>query len=135
MGDAAFWVNLTKKAGIISLLVAGVSGLVLFQRLPSGLRYLTGLAWFGLAVEIVSFLLRIRHQHNLFLIPIDAAGELWLWEHDGPACFLGLSTPVAGAVRIGPVYTPPDRRGREESGIGFIGAGAFACVGWSVGYA
>lgn len=78
MGDAIFWVKLTNKAGIISLLVAGVSGLVLFQRLPSGLRYLTGLAWFGLAVEIVSFLLKNRHQHNLFLIPIDAAGELWL---------------------------------------------------------
>jgi ribosomal protein S18 acetylase RimI-like enzyme len=40
------------------------------------------------------------------------AAELWVWEDDGPAAFLGCTQPTNGAVRIGPVYTPPDRRGR-----------------------
>ncbi len=41
-----------------------------------------------------------------------AAGELWLWDHDGPVSLLGVSEPIAGAVRIGPVYTPLGLRGR-----------------------
>jgi len=41
-----------------------------------------------------------------------AAGHLWLWEHDGPAAFAAVSDPVAGVSRIGPVYTPVDRRAR-----------------------
>ena len=40
-----------------------------------------------------------------------AAGELWVWDRDGPVSVLGVSAPVAGAVRIGPVYTPPAARG------------------------
>jgi GNAT superfamily N-acetyltransferase len=40
------------------------------------------------------------------------AGHLWLWEHDGPAALAAVSDPVEGVARIGPVYTPPDRRGR-----------------------
>ena len=78
MGDAMFWIHLANDAEIVPLLVAGVSGLVLFRQLPIGLRYLTGLVWFGLVVELVAFLLKIQHQPNLFLIPVDAAGELWL---------------------------------------------------------
>jgi ribosomal protein S18 acetylase RimI-like enzyme len=39
------------------------------------------------------------------------AGELWIWDHDGPMALLGLSRPEHGAVRVGPVYTPPERRG------------------------
>ena len=41
-----------------------------------------------------------------------AAGELWVWDHGGPVALLGVSTPVADAVRIGPVYTPVELRGR-----------------------
>ncbi len=40
------------------------------------------------------------------------AGELSVWDDDGPVAVAGCSTPVAAATRIGPVYTPPDRRGR-----------------------
>jgi predicted GNAT family acetyltransferase len=40
------------------------------------------------------------------------AGHLWLWEHDGLAALAAVSDPVEGVARIGPVYTPPDRRGR-----------------------
>jgi predicted GNAT family acetyltransferase len=48
-------------------------------------------------------------------------GELALWEVDGtPVCMSGRSAAVAGVVRIGPVYTPPDRRRQGYAG---------ACVG------
>ena len=39
-------------------------------------------------------------------------GQLWVWEDDGSVAVAGLSDPVAGVVRVGPVYTPPDRRRR-----------------------
>ncbi len=40
-------------------------------------------------------------------------GGLTLWEAGGAAVSLaGFHRPAAGAVRLGPVYTPPDRRGR-----------------------
>jgi predicted GNAT family acetyltransferase len=41
-----------------------------------------------------------------------AAGHLWLWEHGGPVAFAALSDPVEGVARIGPVFTPRDRRRR-----------------------
>jgi predicted GNAT family acetyltransferase len=40
------------------------------------------------------------------------AGHLWIWEDGAPAAIAGLSEPVAGVVRVGPVYTPRDRRSR-----------------------
>lgn len=40
------------------------------------------------------------------------AGELWVWDDGGPASFAGLSAARAGVVRIGPVYTPKQRRRR-----------------------
>jgi predicted GNAT family acetyltransferase len=39
------------------------------------------------------------------------AGELFIWDDGTPVALAGLSDAVAGVVRIGPVYTPPDRRG------------------------
>lgn len=42
-------------------------------------------------------------------------GQLWLWDDGAPASAAGVSAPVAGVVRIGPVYTPPERR---RSGYG-----------------
>jgi GNAT superfamily N-acetyltransferase len=43
-----------------------------------------------------------------------AAGTLWMWaDRDGDAVAMaGRSEPVAGVARIGPVYTPPEARGR-----------------------
>lgn len=39
-------------------------------------------------------------------------GAIWLWEDGGSVVSLaGRTPPVAGVVRVGPVYTPPDRRG------------------------
>lgn len=55
-----------------------------------------------------------------------AADELWLWEHEGPVSFLGVSQAVAGAVRIGPVYTPPAARrcGYASALVGEVSASA-----------
>jgi predicted GNAT family acetyltransferase len=40
-------------------------------------------------------------------------GRLWLWDADGTVQALAnTSPPEAGVGRIGPVYTPPDQRGR-----------------------
>ncbi|MGW0227846.1 GNAT family N-acetyltransferase [Actinopolymorpha singaporensis] len=41
-----------------------------------------------------------------------AERRAWVWDHDGPVSHLGVTAPVHGVVRIGPVYTPRDRRGR-----------------------
>ncbi len=41
-----------------------------------------------------------------------SAGLLFLWEHGEPVCMVRVNAEVAGVVRLGPVYTPPDRRGR-----------------------
>jgi len=41
-----------------------------------------------------------------------AEKRTYLWEHGEPVSFVRRSDCVAGAVRIGPVYTPPERRGR-----------------------
>lgn len=39
------------------------------------------------------------------------AGELWCWRLEGrPVSLAGLSAPSAGVARVGPVYTPPERR-------------------------
>jgi RimJ/RimL family protein N-acetyltransferase len=67
---------------------------------------------------------RIAHRH------------LWLWEDDGVAVSMVAVNPaVAGVVRIGPVYTPPDarRRGYASSAVAAVSrqalqTGAHACM-------
>ncbi|MGZ4735532.1 MAG: GNAT family N-acetyltransferase [Acidimicrobiia bacterium] len=39
-----------------------------------------------------------------------AAGQLWIWSDREPVATAGLSAEVSGVVRVGPVYTPPERR-------------------------
>jgi len=41
-----------------------------------------------------------------------SAGHLWVWHDEAPVALAGLSEPVGGVVRVGPVYTPPERRNR-----------------------
>lgn len=41
-----------------------------------------------------------------------AAQMIYLWDDGGPVSLAGLSRPTAHGISIGPVYTPPDRRGR-----------------------
>lgn len=41
-----------------------------------------------------------------------AYGGVYLWDDGGAVCEVGNAPPVAGVVRLGPVYTPPELRGR-----------------------
>jgi GNAT superfamily N-acetyltransferase len=44
-------------------------------------------------------------------------GGLVLWEHEGrPVSLAGRNRPAAGQARVGPVYTPPELRGRGFGG-------------------
>jgi len=44
---------------------------------------------------------------------VIAQRRVWLWEVDGtPVCLVGHAPTVAGVSRIGPVWTPPEHRGR-----------------------
>jgi hypothetical protein len=38
--------------------------------------------------------------------------NLWLWEDGGPRSLTGAGGETPNGIRIGPVYTPPDERGR-----------------------
>jgi predicted GNAT family acetyltransferase len=39
-----------------------------------------------------------------------AAGTQFIWEHHEPVSTVAVSAAIAGTVRIGPVYTPPEHR-------------------------
>lgn len=43
-------------------------------------------------------------------------GGLTLWESGGPVSMAGMTRAVAGQARVGPVYTPPERRGKGFGG-------------------
>jgi predicted GNAT family acetyltransferase len=46
------------------------------------------------------------------VVPLRVAeGLMWLWDDGGPVALTRLTQPVSGVVRVGPVYTPPERRG------------------------
>lgn len=52
-----------------------------------------------------------------------AAGEIWLCEfRDAPVAMAAISHPAAGVARVGPVYTPPDNRGRGFAAIAVAAA-------------
>ena len=62
-------------------------------------------------------------------------GGLFVWEDGGPASMLALSPSIARVVRIGPVYTPPERRRRGYAGMSVaeisrraLAGGARACM-------
>ncbi len=64
-----------------------------------------------------------------------ARGSLFVWEDGGAASMLGIEQAVAGVVRVGPVYTPPERRRRGYAGSAVAAAsrralagGAHACM-------
>ena len=82
-------------------------------------------------------------QTEVHELPIDvgsvvdrrlAAGHLWVWEDGPPVALAGLTDPVAGVTRIGPVYTPHDRRnsGYASALVGSVSgtarAGGLRCV-------
>ncbi|MDJ0366194.1 hypothetical protein QMK33_13630 [Hymenobacter sp. H14-R3] len=60
------------------LLVAALVGGLRFKKLPTNLRYLVALVGLEVATEALSYTLSLFHQPNLFIMPIFAAGEIWL---------------------------------------------------------
>lgn len=58
-----------------------------------------------------------------------ARGGLHIWEDDGPASFVGVNPAVGGIARVGPVYTPPARRGRgyASSAVAAVSRRALDC--------
>ena len=53
----------------------------------------------------------VRHAIETRLA--DETAGFWLWIDDGePASLAGFGGPTPSGIRIGPVYTPPERRGR-----------------------
>lgn len=67
---------------------------------------------------------------------IRGGGGLWLWEVDGqPVSMCGRTAPVCAVPRIGPVWTPPEHRGRGYAAAitafvcaDALAAGARACT-------
>ncbi len=64
-------------------------------------------------------------------------GVIWLWEdeHGEPVHLTGATLPANGVSRIGPVYTPRDRRGRgyasravAEVSAGYVERGVRCCL-------
>ena len=64
---------LVLKLTQVTMLAAGISGVLRFRRLSPALRYLAGLVWLGLLIELVSETLAFQHKSNLFLGPFDSA--------------------------------------------------------------
>lgn len=56
-------------------------------------------------------------------------GRLLVWEDQRPVSMAGVTPPVAGVVRIGPVYTPPEFRRRGYAGSAVAGASRRALAG------
>ncbi len=56
-------------------------------------------------------------------------GRLLVWDDRRPVSMLGVTPPVAGVVRIGPVYTPPEFRRRGYAGNAVADASRRALAG------
>ncbi len=63
---------------LVPVVVAAAIGFVRFRQLPASLRYLAGLTWFELPIEVIAFLILLLHGNNLFLMPIYTVGEFGL---------------------------------------------------------
>jgi predicted GNAT family acetyltransferase len=51
-------------------------------------------------------------DHGAAVDALLAEQGAWIWDADVRAVsYVGLRPPIAGVVRIGPVYTPPEQRG------------------------
>ena len=56
-------------------------------------------------------------------------GNLFVWDDGEPVSFVALSPAVAGVVRIGPVYTPPEHRRRGYASSAVAAASGHALAG------
>ncbi len=57
-----------------------------------------------------------------------AAGEVWIWDDDGPVSMAARTEAVAGVARIQAVNTPPEQRGRgyASAGVAALSASVLA---------
>jgi predicted GNAT family acetyltransferase len=60
---------------------------------------------------------------------------VFVWDDEGPVSLVAIQPAVAGVVRVGPVYTPPDRRRHGYTGMAvaevsrrMFAAGASTCM-------
>ena len=63
-----------------------------------------------------------------WLSPSDGRTMVF-WDDGGPVAMAGLSGPTPTGIRIGPVYTPPERRRRGYAGNLVAGIAAAAPLG------
>lgn len=63
-----------------------------------------------------------------------AEDRAYVWDDGGPVCYVGITQNIAGVVRVAPVYTPPELRGRGYASAlvaacsqGALDAGARLC--------
>jgi hypothetical protein len=62
---------------LVPIAVAGLVALFRFRRLPLNLRYLAGLMWLVLPLNLLGLVLMLQQRNNLFVMPIYTVGELW----------------------------------------------------------
>jgi hypothetical protein len=70
--------QLLVRVSPVPVVAAAFIGLVRFRRLPLNLRYLAGLMWLVLPLEMLAFVMMLMHRNNLFIMPIWNIGEFWL---------------------------------------------------------
>ncbi|MBF9237749.1 hypothetical protein I2I05_10120 [Hymenobacter sp. BT683] len=61
---------------IVPLVIAGIIGAVRFRQLPLNLRYLAGLLFFAVPINLLATAMMMQHRNNLFLLPVFAVIEL-----------------------------------------------------------
>ena len=58
------------------------------------------------------------HPAAIFVTRRLAAGDVWIWDDDGPVSMAARTHAVAGVARIQAVNTPPEQRGRGYATAG-----------------
>ena len=69
--------------------------------------------WFhAFAIEALSSLETTRATAETTADHWLRTGGLWVWDDHGPTCMAGAGGATPHGIRVGAVYTPPDRRRR-----------------------
>jgi uncharacterized protein len=71
------------------------------------------LDWVGAFIDETAVLADREHMERMVDRRLMAADEgLWLWDDGGPVSMAGFGGATPNGIRIGPVFTPPELRGR-----------------------
>jgi len=82
-----------------------------YLRVPTAEDRAGVVAWDQAAIKEMGVDASPEHAARMAHRRIDDGREL-VWDDGGPVALVGHTPMIAGVPRIGPVYTPPDRRGR-----------------------